>query len=85
MSVWLAQLVRALAAPTHVRSYVQEVRFNSLEILSFDLLCHDSKIRFFITYRPVYRDIAAVRYLQLLVECLEEYANCNQTMQCNCW
>jgi len=28
MSVWLAQLVRALAAPTHVRSCVQEVRFD---------------------------------------------------------
>jgi len=28
-SVWLAQLVKALAAPTHVRSRVQEVRVRS--------------------------------------------------------
>jgi len=54
----------------HIIDVDIDERFNSLEILSFDLLCHESKIRFFITYRPPYRDIAAVRYLQLLLECL---------------
>jgi len=36
-SVWLAQLVRALAAPTHVRSCVQEVRVRSPERTSLTL------------------------------------------------
>jgi len=36
-SVWLAQLVRALAAPTHVRSCVQEVRVRSSERTSLTL------------------------------------------------
>jgi len=35
--VWLAQLVKALAAPTHVRSFVQEVRVRSLEQTSSTL------------------------------------------------
>jgi len=36
-SVWLAQLVRALAALTHVRSCVQEVRVRSPERTSLTL------------------------------------------------
>jgi len=36
-SVWLAQLVRALAAPTHVHSCVQEVRVRSPERTSLTL------------------------------------------------
>jgi len=37
VSVWLAQLVRALATPTHVRSCVQEVRVRSPERTSLTL------------------------------------------------
>jgi len=37
-SVWLAQLVRALAAPTHVRSCSQEVRVRSPERTSLTLV-----------------------------------------------
>jgi len=37
LSVWLAQLLRALAAPTHVRSCVQEVRVRSPERTSLTL------------------------------------------------
>jgi len=37
LSVWLAPLVRALAAPTHVRSCVQEVRVRSPERRSLTL------------------------------------------------
>jgi len=37
MSVWLAPLVKALAAPTHVRSCVQEVRVRSPERTSSTL------------------------------------------------
>jgi len=37
MSVWLAQLVKALVAPTHVRSCVQEVRVRSPEQTSSTL------------------------------------------------
>jgi len=37
VSVWLAQLVRALAAQTHVRSCVQEVRVRSRERTSLTL------------------------------------------------
>jgi len=36
-SVWLAQLVRALASSTHVRSCVQEDRFRSPERTSLTL------------------------------------------------
>jgi len=38
LSVWLAQLVRALAAPTHVRSCVQEVRVRSPLALTFSTI-----------------------------------------------
>jgi len=37
LSVWLAQLVKALAALTHVRSHVQEVRVRSPEQTSSTL------------------------------------------------
>jgi len=37
LTVWLAQLVKALAAPTHVRSSVQEVRVRSPERTSSTL------------------------------------------------
>jgi len=41
MSVWPAQLVKALAAPTHVRSCVQEVRVRSPERTSSTLAALD--------------------------------------------
>lgn len=53
-----------------------DARFSSLELLGFDLLCSDSKIRFFVVYRPPYRDL---QYLQLLIECLTVYTDCIQT------
>jgi len=37
LAVWLAQLVKALAAPTHVRSCVPEVRVRSPERLGSTL------------------------------------------------
>ena len=44
----------------HIKSVDIDERYNSLEILIYDLLCNDSNIRFFTVYRPPYRDITAV-------------------------
>jgi len=47
--------------------------FCSLEMLCFDLIVTNSKLRFFLLYRPPPLDAEAVSYMRLLVQCLSRY------------
>jgi len=52
--------------------------YNKLELICFDLLCVQTKLRFFTVYRPPYSDCAAEQYLHLLVECFKQYTEGTQ-------
>jgi len=50
--------------------------YNSLELICFDVICGASalRLRFFLVYRPPYSNTDAVKYLDLLLKCIERYS-----------
>ena len=52
--------------------------YNELELICFDLLRVQTKLRFFTVYRPPYSDCAAEQYLHLLIECFKQYTEGTQ-------
>ena len=53
--------------------------YSILELVGFDLLCGKTKLRFFVIYRPPNCDDLAVKYVDLLIECLSVHATVAQT------
>ena len=56
-----------------------ESRFESLELLCFDLLFGTNTVRFFVVYRPPSCGIDSVNYMNLLIACLKQYSDGVQT------
>jgi len=53
--------------------------YSILELVGFDLLCGKTKLRFFVIYRPPKYDDFAVKYVDLLIDCLSVHATVAQT------
>ena len=53
--------------------------YSTLELVGFDLLCDKTKLRFFVIYRPPNSDDSAVKYADLLIDCLTVHATAAQT------
>ena len=53
--------------------------YSALELICFDLLYANNRLRFFVVYRPPHNDDVADQYLSLLVDCLTVYTSGTQT------
>jgi len=53
---------------------------DNVEIVAFDVVCPSCKFRFVVCYRPPYYDPTALRYLDKLIECLDQLCNINYTI-----
>ena len=66
-----------VARHLHFVEVIVDQPFMDLELLCFDLLISTCKLRFFVIYRPPYHDLAATKYVDLLITCLEQHCSSN--------
>ena len=53
--------------------------FRDIEMLCFDLISTDNRVRFFMLYRPPSLDNDAANYMRLLIKCLSRYESVKHT------